>query len=651
MNALDTPDTPWGKPRILFVEDDHTLREHLAQVLTDEYVVETAGDGEQALKAVLRGRPDLIVTDLLMPRLDGVELVRTLRSTPSTATIPILMISGRAPDEVRLEGFELGADSYLPKPYTERELRVRIRSMLHGSRIRAEAARREANDRAEQKATVERAALLESITDAFYALDRQWRFTYVNQRALDYYGKSREELIGEVIWDVFPMVTGTVFQLEFERAMREQCSVAFELLSPLSQRWVDVHAYPTAQGLAINFRDITDRKEAEEALRDSERRKDEFLATLAHELRNPLAPIRNGLQILRLRASSDPTIQRTVNIMDRQMTHLVRLVDDLLDVSRISRGKLELKRQKVVLTDVLASAVEASSTFIETHGHELILDIKTEGLLVDGDANRLAQVFSNLLSNSAKYTDRGGQITLTLDRDGNEAVIRVADNGIGIPAPALENVFEMFSQVQAHQSRSDGGLGIGLALVRNLVAMHSGTVSASSEGPGKGSTFTVRLPVVEARPRLVAETTQPSAPVPSSGDYGRRRVLVVDDNTDAAVSLAMILELAGNEVRTAADGEEAVKLAREFLPDIIFMDIGMPHMDGLEATRRIRAQAHGQNTLIVALTGWGQDADRQRSRSAGIDHHLVKPVSPEALQNTMTLLDTKMAPRAAGSRH
>jgi PAS domain S-box-containing protein len=624
------------KPRILLVEDEALMRGHLARVLSDEYIVDTAGNGREALESVMRASPALVVTDIVMPDFDGIELLKALRSTQRTQMIPVLLISGRAIQEQRVEGYKEGADGYLAKPYTEHELRACIASMLQSARRRDDAARREAieqAEQAEQRALADRAALLESITDAFYALDRECRFTYLNQRALDHFGATRETLLGQVVWDVFPVTRGTVFQQEYERALREQGSVAFETVSPLSSRWIEVRAYPTRQGLAVYFRDVTDRKLAEEQLREADRRKNEFLAILAHELRNPLAPLRNGLHILKLRSDADPTVSQTVSMMDRQMTHLVRLVDDLLDVSRITRGKLELRRRKVLLAEVLDHAVESSRAFIESHRHELIIDIRAGNLLVDGDPDRLAQVFSNLLLNAAKYTETGGRITLILDRENDEAIIAVQDNGIGIPAQALEQVFDMFSQVRSHEVRGVEGLGIGLSLVRTLVQMHCGTVRAFSEGPGRGCRFTVCLPLAEG-----AVAAAGAAPRPAAQNRGQR-VLVVDDNTDAAASLALLLKMEDYEVRTAADGEQAIEQARTFEPQIIFMDLAMPRLDGMEAARRIRTLPHGEHVRIVALTGWGQEADRQRTRDAGMDHHLIKPVSLDALQSVLGALD------------
>ena len=496
MSANATPHP--GKPRILFVEDEEMVRSYLAEELSDEYIVDTAGNGVEALKAVMRKRPDLIVTDIVMPEMDGVELLKILRSEPRTQGLPVLLISGRAAEAQRIEGYREGADGYLAKPYSVGELRAVVGAMLQAAELRAEAARRKAT----QHALAERAALLESITDAFYALDRHMRFTYINHRALGYFKKGRDELLGRRIGEVFPVIKGTLIEAQLERVLREQCSALFEAFSPIAESWVELNIYPATQGLAVYFRDITDRKRAEqelqraeESLRQSDRRKSEFLALLAHELRNPLAPIANGVQILRLRSAADATSDRTLDMMERQLKHLVRLVDDLLDVGRITSGKLQLRTQRVSMADVLETAVEGTRTQMDSHGHELVVDIGAQDLVVEADPDRLVQVFANLLVNSAKYTDRGGRIRVTLERQAHEAVVAVADNGIGIPAQSMGEVFEMFSQLENRPTHAEGGLGIGLALVHRLVQMHGGTVSACSEGAGKGSTFTVRLPL------------------------------------------------------------------------------------------------------------------------------------------------------------
>src|SRR3954466_1945290 len=539
MHNGELPPPANSKPRILLVEDEAVLRGHLARVLSDEYIVDTAGNGQEALECVMRSPPVLVVTDIVMPTIGGIELLKALRSQEQTRMIPVLLISGLAIQEQRIEGFKEGADGYLAKPYTEHELRAYIGSMLQS------AARRAAG------ALAERAALLESITDGFYSLDREYRFTYLNQRALDHFHAAAETLLGQVLWEVFPHTRESVFQQEYERALSQQCSVSFETISLISNTWVEVRAYPTPQGLAVYFRDVTDRKRAEEHLREADRKKNEFLAILAHELRNPLAPLRNGLHILKRHPDLDPTVSDTISMMDRQMTHLGRLVDALLDVSRITRGRFELRQRKVLLTEVLTNAVESTRAAIESSRHELTVAIRAPGLHVDGDPDRLAQVFSNLLLNAAKYTGAGGRITLSLERENGEAIVTVQDNGIGIPPHALEQVFDMFAQVRSHEVRGADGLGIGLSLVRTLVQMHNGTVSAFSEGPGLGARICVRLPIAAA--------TDPSdvAPPPAPRSRGQR-VLVVDDNTDAAASLALLLKMEDHDVCTASDGVEAI---------------------------------------------------------------------------------------------
>jgi PAS domain S-box-containing protein len=366
-------------------------------------------------------------------------------------------------------------------------------------------------------------------------------------------------------------------------------------------------------------------------LRQADRRKDEFLATLAHELRNPLAPIRNGIQVLNLTGSKASTAVEARSMMERQVNQMVRLVDDLLDVSRITRDKLELKRQRVELAAVIKNAVETSRPLIEHAGHEFSVTLPAAPVFLDGDPIRLAQVFSNLLNNSAKYTEPGGQIRLIAETVANEVIVSVEDNGLGIPREAMPGLFQMFSQVDRNMERAQGGLGIGLTLVRRLVEMHGGTVEAYSEGPGRGSKFVVRLPQMEQ------ETADNPTEV-SDGARARtakRRILIVDDNHDSAVSLGMMLKIMGNETRTAHDGLAAVEAASEFQPDIILLDIGLPKLNGYGACRRIREQPWSKGVTIVALTGWGQDEDRRRSAEAGFNHHLVKPVELAALQSLL----------------
>ncbi|HEX5715718.1 MAG TPA: PAS domain S-box protein [Thermoanaerobaculia bacterium] len=396
-------------------------------------------------------------------------------------------------------------------------------------------------------------------------------------------------------------------------------------------------------------RDVTQRKQAEdalqaseqrlresvEALREADRRKDEFLALLAHELRNPLAPLRNGLQVMRLASGDAKAVAKLRDMMDRQLSHMVRLIDDLLDVSRFSRNKMELRRSRVLLADVLSSAVETARPVLEAAGHELTVSLPPEPVHLDADLTRLAQVFGNLLNNSAKYTERGGQIWLTATREGGEVQVAVRDNGIGIPASALPTIFDMFSQVDRSIERSTGGLGIGLALVKGLVETHGGSVEAASPGEDKGSTFTVRLPVLEERAESAPGTP---AEVEPGFNGSKRRILVVDDHRDSAASMALMLQLMGNEVHTAHDGVEAFESAERLRPQVVLMDVGMPRLNGYETTRRIREQPWGRDMIVIALTGWGQDVDRAKSKEAGCDGHLVKPVNLPDLEKILAEL-------------
>jgi PAS domain S-box-containing protein len=367
-----------------------------------------------------------------------------------------------------------------------------------------------------------------------------------------------------------------------------------------------------------------------QALRDADRRKDEFLAMLAHELRNPLAPIRSSLQILKMPGLDAATVERTQGMMERQVQHLVRLVDDLLDVSRVMRGKITLHRERVELATIVARAVETAQPLIEAQGHELIIGLPDESLPLEGDPVRLAQVVGNLLTNAAKYTEPKGSIWLTAQREGGEAVLRVRDTGIGIAPDMLPRIFDLFVQVDHAATRSQGGLGIGLTLVKKLVAMHGGTVEARSAGLKKGSEFVVRLPLSTRRQEPPSDDRLRQCDLPSG-----LRLLVVDDNQDAADSLALLLRLQGHEVRVAHGGPAALEVLKSYRPEMIFLDIGMPGMDGCEVARRLRQTPGLETVVLVALTGWGQQEDRRRTAEAGFDHHLVKPPEPQALENLL----------------
>jgi signal transduction histidine kinase len=369
------------------------------------------------------------------------------------------------------------------------------------------------------------------------------------------------------------------------------------------------------------------------ALQEANHRKDEFLAMLAHELRNPLAPIRTAVQLLRLKELTEPHRRQARDVIERQVEHLVNLIDDLLDVSRITRGMITLQLEPVLIGAIVARAVETARPAIDANRHSLALDLPDELISVEGDKTRLVQVIANILHNAAKFMDPGGQIRLSVRRDGSTAVIKIADTGIGIAPEAIPKIFELFTQVHSRSERAQGGLGIGLALVRRLTEMHGGTVGVNSEGSGRGAEFTVRLPIMASQVASLSRQRGEKGAVPA---IPPQRILVADDNHDAAEALSLQLQLAGHDVRTAHDGAEAVAIAATFDPDIVLLDLGMPKMDGYEAARQLRLHA-GRRMTLVALTGWGQQQDRDRTADAGFDAHLVKPVAEANLFKTLAL--------------
>jgi PAS domain S-box-containing protein len=393
-------------------------------------------------------------------------------------------------------------------------------------------------------------------------------------------------------------------------------------------------------GVVSYYFDTTRLRKAEKGLREADRRKDEFLATLAHELRNPLAPIKSGLEILRITraAAATSTVQE---MLERQTNHLVRLVDDLMEVARVTRGRIELRLEPIDLGGVLRNAVETSRPLIDAARHELSVTLPAEPVTLVADPVRLAQVVANLLNNAAKYTEEGGHISLSAYREGGDAVVSVRDTGIGIPAEELPRLFDLFAQADRTYHRAKGGLGIGLTLVRTLVELHGGSVLARSDGVGCGSEFIVRLPLGVESADGVRQARDESFDV-----FTAHRILVVDDSCDAAETLALLLGGLGADVRVANDGQAALDEVDSYRPSVVLLDIGMPGMDGHEVARRMRQRAGGRALILVALSGWGQEEDRRRSREAGIDHHLVKPVQLDELRGLLTAL----SPRRAGAR-
>ena len=645
----------------------------LETVLEDPgYRLVCAESAEQALLALVAEEFALLVLDIQMPGMSGFELAQLIKQRKKTAGVPIIFLTAYySEDQHVLEGYGTGAVDYLHKPINPTILRSKVavfaelyrksresaranRTLLNEvtARRRAEEQLRQLNDELEHRVAErtetllqrerEMRSLADNTPDILTRFDRELRYVFVNSAIERATGRPRDKFLGRAMRDVgMPDDLCDLWEraLRFVFETKKPWSIEFGYAGPGGVRQYATRLVPEfgpsgeAEFVLGVTQDVTDRKRAEEALKNADRRKDEFLATLAHELRNPLAPLRTGLQVLNI--SQDAAVAAdTRKMMDRQLSHMVRLIDDLLDVSRITSDKLTLRKEWVLLQAIAETAVEASRPFIEASGHALKLALPDEPVWLAADPTRLAQVVSNLLTNAAKYTPEGGCIELAAVREGGEVIVRVTDTGLGIPPEMLAEVFEMFTQVNRTLDRSQGGLGIGLALVKRLVELHGGTITAESPGLGEGSTFTVRLPLVEAyaggtEPRTTPEATPAQSPV--SG----RRVLVVDDNVDGAESLARVLQICGHETRTAHSGPEALDAARPFKPEVVFLDIGLPGMNGYEVAKRLRGEPSLSGAVLVALTGWGSEDNKRQSREAGFDFHLTKPVEVTAIESIL----------------
>jgi PAS domain S-box-containing protein len=484
------------------------------------------------------------------------------------------------------------------------------------------------------------AAIVESSEDAIISKTLDGIITSWNAGAENLFGYTAAEAVGRPITLIIPPDRRHEEKLILERLRRGERVEHYETIrQSKSGGLVDISlaispvrdSTGRIVGASKVARDITVGKRAEEALKEADRRKDEFLAILAHELRNPLAPIRNAIEILHTRGPLGTELQWARNVIERQVQQMTRLVDDLLDVSRITRGKIVLRKERVDLAAVISTTLDASRSLVEELGHQLTVAMPSEPIPLEVDPTRLCQVLLNLLNNAAKFTDRGGHIWLTVDREPEGVSIRVRDSGMGIDPEMLPRVFDMFTQVEQSLERSQGGLGIGLTLVKRLVELHGGTVTAHSEGPGTGAELIVRLPITgNDTDRLPDDTGNGREVAGSSGSV----ILVVDDNRDAADSLAMLLGIWGHDVHLAYDGLEAVAVAAAIQPDVVLLDLGLPKMNGYEAARSIR-QARPDGVLLIALTGLGQAEDRRRSKEAGFDHHLTKPVELESLRKML----------------
>lgn len=455
-----------------------------------------------------------------------------------------------------------------------------------------------------------------------------------------------EHLAKQPVWSDFPLVvlTGGGHTTRASTAMAQALESRGNVT--LLERPLRILTLASAVQSALRAR----RRQYEvkrllEETRQAVEQRDQFLAMLAHELRNPLSPIRNSLQVMKMPGVNGPVVDQARDMAERQVQHMARLLDDLLDVARVSRGKIELRREAVDLAPLVRNTVEAIRPTCEARRHELTVSLAPEPLRVEGDPTRLEQVLTNLLNNACKYTDPGGKIRVSASLEGGEAVLRVRDNGIGIPADKLAKVFDLFVQAERRLDRSQGGMGIGLTLVRKLVELHGGAVEAFSPGVGQGAEFVVRLPTLDPQPeRGRSDSGGEPSPAPTAPS---RRVLIVDDNVDAADSLGLMLRLAGQEVRVAYDGPSALAVAQEFRPQVLLLDLGMPGMDGYALARRLRELPGFAGGVLIALSGWGQEEDKRRSRDGGFAHHLVKPVDPAALQKLLASLD---APERKGAQ-
>jgi len=658
---------------ILLADDNADMRDYVSRLLSDRYDVLAVADGQAALEAVKKRIPDLVLSDVMMPVLDGFELLRRIRANAQTREIPVVLLSARAGEEARIEGLEASADDYIVKPFNARELLATVDGHVKSVNIRRQS--RQALGQQNKRLGVlwEAAGVLLTNKDP----DTMLRELFERIReslSLDVYFNfmvnEKSEALEIVSWGgLDPETVRSLSRLEFGQAV---CGTVALRREPIVATYIQQSNEPMVQlvkGLGLRSyacnpliaggkllgtlsfasrrRDSFDREEIEfletishyvtlayerlrliEQLREQDQRKDEFLATLAHELRNPLAPIRNGVELIRLSKGNPTTVERATTIMNRQVQQMVRLVDDLLDVARISRNRLELRKEQVELESIVRSAVETSRPVLDGAKHDLRVSLPPEPVLLDADPVRLAQVFSNLLNNAAKYSEPGGHISFVATQTGSELTIKVSDTGIGIEPGKLAQIFGMFVQLDASEKQIQTGLGVGLTLVQRLIEMHGGTIEARSEGAGKGSEFIVRLPALTRTAKVSSAVEVAAAEQPQV----RRRILVVDDNLDSAESMAMMLKLSGHDVATAHDGIEALKLAQEFQPNVVLLDLGMPKLDGYEAARSIRQQSWGRGMMLVALTGWGQAEDKRRSREAGFDAHLVKPVDFVALE-------------------
>jgi signal transduction histidine kinase len=564
------------KVNILLVDDQP------ARLLTYQTVLAelnqnlvSVSSGLAALDQLMRTEFAVVLLDVSMPDMDGFEAARLIHEHPRFVRTPIIFVTGVHMSELdRLRGYKLGAVDYVSVPVVPEILRGKV------------------------------AVLVELYCKRRELVELNRHLAETNEQL----ARANDALQAEKTRELHSL-----------NESLQQANRNLERTNIILQG------------------EVGERTRAEQALKEADRHKDEFLAMLAHELRNPLAPIRNAVHLMKMKSLQDPQLLLARDIIDRQLLQLSRLVDDLLDVSRITRGKINLARQRVELHELVERAVETITPAIEARGHTLTVEVPDRPLAIYGDPMRLTQALGNVLGNAAKYTETGGHITVRARRRRRDVEISVRDTGIGIMPEVLPCIFDLFTQIDQPNGRPQGGLGIGLALVRRLVEMHGGTVTASSDGPGKGCDFLIRLPLSIERADEEPETTDdpPAEAAAPSAPKARHRILVADDNPDARESLAILLSMSGHEVFRAQDGSEALLEAERCRPNIALLDIGMPHANGYEVARRIREEPWGRDMVLVALTGWGQESDRRRSHEAGFNSHLTKPVDPRVLDELL----------------
>ncbi len=619
--------------RIMVVDDNADMRSYLTRLLSPRWEVEAVPDGFAALESARVRPPDLILTDVMMPRIDGYHLLRALRADPVTRAIPAIVLSARTGDESQIEALDVGAYDYLTKPFSSRELIARVSAQLELSRMH-----RAVDGR--------RAELYQLFMQAPAPICVLRGESLIFEMANPLYERmvQRSALVGMTLAEALPTACEQGFDALLRRVMATgEPAYGEEKLLHVDRRgegvvedtyfnfvYAPLRSEGGASDRAMVFCiDVTDQVMARRQAEAASRAKDEFLAMLGHELRNPLSPIVTAVALMKQR---DPDIHfRERMVIERQTQHMIRLVDDLLDVSRITRGKIQLHKQQLELYDVVASAIETVSPLLEERRHQLELDVPRTGLRVFGDPIRLAQIVANLVTNAAKYTSPGGRIEVRASAQDGEAELRVRDNGVGIASHLLPKVFDLFVQGDDRPSHGIGGLGLGLALVRSLTNLHGGTVTAYSEGPGHGSEMVVRMPLIARAHKVGRVYASPSV----GKSRTRHRVLVVDDNQDAAQLLAEALRALGHEALVAFDGPSAISSAEAFQPEVVLLDIGLPLMDGYEVARRLRELHPDRGLRLIAVTGYGSLRDQQRAAAAGFDRHMIKPIDLEELTSAL----------------